>query len=114
MSVTWRPAPPEQHLCAHRRCILAGRIGAALMIAAFLSMAPLLMAPSWQWCAVTGGLLAAAFAAIYWPCPRHGDLEALIEATREPRPPVTRYEHAGQPFRGLGGHFEQWERELKQ
>jgi hypothetical protein len=112
VSVTSRPA--QQQLCGHRRCILASRLATVMMLAAFACTVPMLLAPSIGWCAVTAGLLAAAFTAIYWPCPRRSDLEALMEATREPHPAATRHERAGQQFRGLRGHFAEWEKELDQ
>lgn len=113
MSVTWRPAPQQQHVCGHPRCAWLRRISAACMIAAYLALAWLLIMPSVVAIATGGVLLAAGFTAICWPCPRRGDLEALIDATREPRA-ATRHERAGQPFGGLRGHFEAWEKELDQ
>ena len=84
MSVTWRPAPQQQHLCGHRRCILLHRVAAAAMISAFVSLAWLLIAPCIAAIAAGGIMLVIGFGGAYWPCPRE-DLEALIKATREPR-----------------------------
>ena len=114
MSVTWRPAPPQQHLCGHRRCTWLWRISVACMIAAYLALAWLLIMPCIAAIATGGVLLAGGFGTAHWRCPSGGDLEALIEATREPHPAATRHERAGQRLTGLRGHFHDWERELRE
>lgn len=106
MSATWRPPSTADRLCGHRRCTVLARLSAAAMIAGYLALALLLVLPSIATIAAALGLIGAGFSLAYWPHPHApaGDpgIEALVNATREER------------FTGLGGHFDEWEREMSQ
>jgi hypothetical protein len=86
VSATWRPVPPGQHLCGHRRCIVLYRVAAAVLVAALLSLAALLAFPSWATLAATAVLSLAGLTLSWWPCTGAepaDDLMAVADAVRE-------------------------------
>lgn len=91
MSASWSPPPrPRRAACGHRRCTWAWRAAMTALTGACLSMMIMTIAPDWQAAATFGACALIAFGALGITCPppaQDSGLEALIDATREPRLP---------------------------